>query len=353
MYDGADDISVGTVNATTNQFGASNAASTGSTIAMSAAINEAGATVASAGTTDIGAAAGNYVSVTGTATITALGTVQTGTRRTVRFADTLTLTHNGTSLILPGAANITTAAGDVAVFVSLGSGNWFCAGYVRAASTVTLLTAGTAANNLVQLDGSAKLPAVDGSALTNLPGGGGGSWVLIQTQTASSSATIDFTSGITSTYDAFAVVLSGVVPATDAVNILMLSSANSGSTWRGSGNYAWNSTMTRGVDHKYLAGTSGQTSFQLNGGYTTNGKLSNSVEYAFDAVMFLHDLASATKYAKYMIDATYYDNGADYSWRVAGAGLFFHTSATNGLRFQMSSGNIASGTFSLYGIKKA
>lgn len=31
------------------------------------------------------------------------------------------------------------------------------------------LTAGTSANNLVQLDGSAKLPAVDGSLLTNLP----------------------------------------------------------------------------------------------------------------------------------------------------------------------------------------
>ena len=38
-----------------------------------------------------------------------------------------------------------------------------------------LITAmlGTAANDLVQLDGAAKLPAVDGSQLTNLPGGGG------------------------------------------------------------------------------------------------------------------------------------------------------------------------------------
>jgi len=34
------------------------------------------------------------------------------------------------------------------------------------------LTAGTSANNLVQLDGSAKLPAVDGSALTGLASGG-------------------------------------------------------------------------------------------------------------------------------------------------------------------------------------
>ena len=34
------------------------------------------------------------------------------------------------------------------------------------------LVLGTSANNVVQLDGSAKLPAVDGSALTNLPASG-------------------------------------------------------------------------------------------------------------------------------------------------------------------------------------
>jgi len=98
-----------------------------------AALNEAqGSDIASATTTDIGAATGNFVKVTGTTTITGLGTVQAGTRRIVEFTGILTLTHNGTSLILPTAANITTAAGDVATFVSLGSGNWKCTGYMRA-----------------------------------------------------------------------------------------------------------------------------------------------------------------------------------------------------------------------------
>ena len=41
--------------------------------------------------------------------------------------------------------------------------------------TAATLNVGTSANNIVQLDGSAKLPAVDGSLLTNLPSGGGGS----------------------------------------------------------------------------------------------------------------------------------------------------------------------------------
>lgn len=104
-----------------------------------AALNEAqGADIASATTTDIGAATGNYVKVTGTTTITGLGTVQAGTRRVVEFTGILTLTHNGTSLILPTAANITTAAGDVATFVSLGSGNWKCVGYLRASGNPIL-----------------------------------------------------------------------------------------------------------------------------------------------------------------------------------------------------------------------
>jgi hypothetical protein len=100
---------------------------------LTGTVNDAkGTDIASAGTTNIAAATGNYVVVTGTTTITALGTAQAGAVRIVRFSGALILTHNATSLILPTTANITTAAGDVAVFVSEGSGNWRCTGYLRA-----------------------------------------------------------------------------------------------------------------------------------------------------------------------------------------------------------------------------
>jgi hypothetical protein len=85
-----------------------------------------GADIASATTTDLSTATGDFVDVTGTTTITGLGTLAAGREITVRFTGILTLTHNGTSLILPGAANITTASGDTAIFRSLGSGNWVC-----------------------------------------------------------------------------------------------------------------------------------------------------------------------------------------------------------------------------------
>lgn len=91
-----------------------------------------GSDIASASTTDLSAATGDFVTVTGTTTITALGTSGAGVERTVHFSGALTLTHNATSLILPTGANITTASGDVARFRSLGSGNWRCIGYMRA-----------------------------------------------------------------------------------------------------------------------------------------------------------------------------------------------------------------------------
>lgn len=88
--------------------------------------------IASATTTNLAGATGDYGDVTGTTTITGLGTAPAGVERTVNFTGALTLTHNATSLILPTGANITTAAGDVAMFRSLGSGNWKCVNYIRA-----------------------------------------------------------------------------------------------------------------------------------------------------------------------------------------------------------------------------
>jgi hypothetical protein len=89
-------------------------------------------TIASAATTDLGSKEAGTLTISGTTTITALGTVSAGIRKTVVFSGALTLTHNATSLILPGTANITTAANDRAEFESLGSGNWRCNWYTRA-----------------------------------------------------------------------------------------------------------------------------------------------------------------------------------------------------------------------------
>ncbi len=107
----------------------------GSGAAYQTAATVAWTDVASASTTNIGAAGSSNVRITGTTTITAFDTVASGTTVNIRFAAALTLTYNATSLILPSAANITTAANDTATAVSLGSGNWIVIDYMRANGT--------------------------------------------------------------------------------------------------------------------------------------------------------------------------------------------------------------------------
>jgi len=125
-----------------------------------------GADMASAATTDIGAATGVFVKVTGTTAITALGTKGAGVVRFVRFGGALTLTHNATSLILPGAANIVTVANDIAIFISLGGGNWECLSYIRA----TTAGASLPVQNISRITGAnASAPTITGTGFGTGP----------------------------------------------------------------------------------------------------------------------------------------------------------------------------------------
>ena len=72
--------------------------------------------IASASTVDIGAQRTNFLNVTGTTTITSLGTNYNGPKM-LKFTGILTLTYDATTLVIPGAANVTTAANDFCIVV--------------------------------------------------------------------------------------------------------------------------------------------------------------------------------------------------------------------------------------------
>ena len=82
---------------------------------------------------------GNSFDVTGTTTITSIEETADafgiGSIIQLQFDGALTLTHHATDLILPGAANITTAAGDVALLQKYASGDWRCCSYSKADGT--------------------------------------------------------------------------------------------------------------------------------------------------------------------------------------------------------------------------
>jgi len=88
---------------------------------------------ASATTVDLGSTAETFLTITGTTNISSFGTsAPPGAAKVLTFAGALTLTYNATSLILPTGANIVTAAGDTAIAVPLGGGNWRVVSYSRA-----------------------------------------------------------------------------------------------------------------------------------------------------------------------------------------------------------------------------
>lgn len=200
----------------------------------------AGTDIASATTTDIGAATGMSVHVTGTTTITGLGTIGNGTLRFVTFDGILTLTHNATSLILPGGANIATAAGDCALFKSEGAGNWRCLGYwpkngqsvVADGSVVTALaTSGTIAIDCALGDYFTLAAAGNLTSFTfsNPPASGKAKTIMVEIkQDATGSRVATFPSSFKWAGGTVGVLST---PA-NSVDVLALTTFDQGTTWR-------------------------------------------------------------------------------------------------------------------------
>lgn len=121
-------------------------------LTMSGAVNNAAQVTlaipssgANQGIVNIAAAASNSVILTGTTGIGSLGAspspdVAAGVQRWVRFADGCDLYHS-VALVLPGAVNMTTRPGDVAVFECTSAG-WRMQHFMRADGTITY-TGGT------------------------------------------------------------------------------------------------------------------------------------------------------------------------------------------------------------------
>ena len=126
-----------------------------------------GVAIASATTVALNGSTGDYVQITGTTAITAI-TLAQGEERTLEFAGILTFT-NGASLILPGGANITTAAGDVAIVRGEASGVVRCVNYMRAngQSVAVQVTSVNGATGAVQVNLSGITASLSGNVTIN------------------------------------------------------------------------------------------------------------------------------------------------------------------------------------------
>ena len=115
---------------------------------------------------------GNYFDVTGTATITSFNaTGGPGTQIKLHFDGACTLTNNS-DLILPGGANIVTAAGDEADFIEFAAGDYRCTSYTKASGLAVITPAASAtASGIVELATDAETGTGTDAARATTPAG--------------------------------------------------------------------------------------------------------------------------------------------------------------------------------------
>ena len=189
------------------------------------------------------------------------------------------------------------------------------------------------------------------SAITTKPSGlSGGSLNLISTQTASSSSTISFTSGIDSTYDEYVFKFYDIHPATNSTAFRFNLSVDTGSNY--------NVTKTTTVTQYYHDEGDSATALQYDTGMdlaqSTNPQIiaeniGNGSDECASGYLHLFNPSSTTFVKNFLISSASYF-ASDYSNNYYVAGYGNTTSAVDAIQFSASSGNIDSMVIKLYGI---
>ena len=189
------------------------------------------------------------------------------------------------------------------------------------------------------------------SAITALPTAvSGGSLNLISTSTASSSATIDFTSGIDSTYKEYIFKFINMHPATNNVKWTFQSDTGTntsyGQTITSTDFISQHSESGSASEHGYASANDQEqgTAFQPIGQLVGNGN-----DECVSGTLHIFD-PSNTTFVKHFIANTNVYRQDDYTREHFTAGYFNTTTALTRFRFKFDSGNIDSGVIKLYGV---
>ena len=180
---------------------------------------------------------------------------------------------------------------------------------------------------------------------------GAGALTLLSTQTASSSSTISFTSGIDSTYKEYVFKLYDIHPSGNDMKVGFQGNAAGGS--------GYNETITSSAFRCYHNEAGNDSDLEYYGandqaqgtafqrlGITINNSNDNSVS----GFLRLFN-PSSTTFVKHFIATSQEIIDDTYSMQQYTAGYFNTTSAIDEIQFKMSSGNIDAGDICLYGIK--
>ena len=188
------------------------------------------------------------------------------------------------------------------------------------------------------------------SSVTSAAGFPAGAMTLISTTTASSDSTISITSGIDSTYPIYVFKFISVHPSADNVHFRV--------NFRDGGS-SYDATKTTTYFRAYhdeadsstsLAYSAGNDLAQGTGVQNLTEGQGNGNDESFSGEMLFFN-PSSTTFVKHFISRLQSYNQADISYESYVAGYCNVTAAIDGVQFDMTSGNIDSGTIKLYGIK--
>jgi hypothetical protein len=157
--------------------------------------------------------------------------------------------------------------------------------------------------------------------------------------TATPSVTL---TGIDSTYDVYMLKYNKVIPDTDAqyFRIRVTKSGTADTT----ANYDW---AFKKLDSTTTFGNRTNT----NQTYWETEQLGTSTQEQNNGVLYLFNFNNASEYSFVTVEESTFNTIQQLTGR-QGGGVHTVASASDGIQFIMQSGNIASGTFTLYGLKK-
>jgi len=169
---------------------------------------------------------------------------------------------------------------------------------------------------------------------------GGGSMIFLSSVTASNSTTVDIETTFDSTYDEYVILISALIPVSAGAGILMRGKVGGVYVTTGSSYFTAipgaNSTGTstlitaNGSDQVYLTQDCAQGAYMVR----VHSPANTSIKKFFDIYGSCFDSSSSLR-------------------SQSGSAMINLTSALTGVRFYTDLGNISTGTFRLYGIKKS
>jgi hypothetical protein len=170
-----------------------------------------------------------------------------------------------------------------------------------------------------------------------------GGLTLLNSGTVSSAATLDIVLTSYTSYRGLVVLLSNFLPATDGVQFYLRFSTDGGSTYDASG---YNYVILRSTDISAIASTGSGSASQIMVGTETG----NQATEGLDARVEILSQTTTTRWGRVMFSAYQITEDATPAGRfVTGGGSREVAQDTDAIRFLFSSGNIASGSWAIYG----